>query len=120
MFYTNINLAQSNIRYDIDPAIEKISEIHSSAWDKIDVIDGYRIQIISLSGSNSRKNAQAIIETFSVNHPDISAYISYYEPNFRIRVGDYREKLDAIRELTNIQKEYPGSFIVKDKIKYRY
>lgn len=120
LIITNISNAQSNIRYDVDPAIENISEIHAEAWNKINAIDGYRIQIVSLSGSNSRKSAQTVIDEFSVNHPNISAYISYYEPNFRVRIGDYREKIDAARELSDIQREYPGAFIVKDKIKYRY
>ena len=112
-------LAQHQVRYDADPRIGLIEQAHTAAWNKINSVEGYRIQIISLSGNNSRKNAQAVMDEFAANNPDMPVYISYHEPNFRVRVGDYREKIDAARDLIEIKKSYPGSFIVKDQVRYR-
>ena len=112
-------VAQHQVRYDADPRIALIEQAHTTAWNKINAVEGYRIQIISLSGNNSRKNAQAVMDEFATNNPDMPIYISYHEPNFRVRVGDYREKIDAARDLTVIKKNYPGSFIVKDQVRYR-
>ena len=112
-------VAQHQVRYDADPRIGLIEQAHTTAWNKINTVEGYRIQIISLSGNNSRKNAQAVMDEFATNNPDMPVYISYHEPNFRVRVGDYREKIDAARDLTVIKKNYPGSFIVKDQVRYR-
>ena len=72
-----------------------------------------------MSGNNSRKNAQTVMDKFAINNPNMPVYISYHEPNFRVRVGDYREKIDAARDLIEIKKSYPGSFIVKDQVRYR-
>ena len=112
-------LAQHNVRFDADPKVGLIEQAHTAAWNKINAVEGYRIQIISLSGTNSRKNAQAAMDEFAENNPDMPVYISYHEPNFRVRVGDYREKIDAARDLTVIKRNYPGAFIVKDQVHYR-
>lgn len=111
--------AQHNVRYDADPRVGLIEQAHTAAWNKINEVEGYRIQIFSLSGNNSRKNAQAAMDEFAANNPDMPVYISYHEPNFIVRVGDYFEKIDATRDLTIIKKTYPGAFIVRDQVRYR-
>lgn len=113
------SFAQHCVRYDADPRIALIEQAHTQAWDKINTIEGYRIQIIAVSGNNSRKTAQTVMEEFATTYPEMPIYISYYEPNFRVRVGDYREKIDAAHDLVEIKKLHPGAFIVKDDVNYR-
>jgi hypothetical protein len=40
------------------------------------------------------------------------AYEIYEVPNFKIRVGDFRTRLEAYRFLRKIRADYPASFIV--------
>ena len=56
---------------------------------------------------------------FDQKFPKITSYVTYFEPNFRLRVGDFRTKLDAYR-LPEINAAYPGAFIIRDKIEYLF
>ena len=107
---------QNNITYDIEPAILNITQKHTETWQKTKTISGYRIQIGALSGTQSRVKAQEMKDLFDRMFTDIECYLSYAEPNFRIRVGDFKSKLDALRYLAKIQQQFPGAFIVKENI----
>lgn len=74
--------------------------------------DGYRVQIYF----GDRKNAQDKRGSFIRSYPSKGAYISYLAPNFRLRVGDFRTRLECEKFKQEIAKDYPGSYIVKDKI----
>ena len=76
-------------------------------------IPGYRVQIFF--GSN-RQKATDVKSDFSSKFPDVPAYISYQQPNFKIRVGDYRSRFEAQRMMSELNGMYPTTFIVPDEI----
>ena len=76
---------------------------------------GYRLQI---HFGNEREKARDIKTKFLQAFPDIPAYDSYQSPNFRVRVGDFRTRLEATKYLKQISSSFPSSFIVSDNIKY--
>jgi len=78
--------------------------------------DGYRIQIFSDSGNNSKTKAQTAMDEFLAQHPDMKAYLVFKSPNYKVKVGDFRSKLDAIRSLNQISAEFPNAFIISDLI----
>ena len=79
-------------------------------------IEGYRIQIFFDSGNNSKTKAQSIYEGFKAKYPDVGAYLSFKSPNYKVRVGDFRSRLDAQRFLNDIAVEYPNAWIIADMI----
>lgn len=79
-------------------------------------IDGYRIQIFFDSGANSKTRAQSIFESFKARNPETGAYLTFKAPNYKVRVGDFRTKLDAQRYLNSIIGEYPNAWIIEDII----
>ncbi len=80
------------------------------------VMDGYRIQIFFDSGADSKKRALDVKSVFSSKFPSIPAYLSFQEPFFKIRVGDFRFKLQADGVLEIIKQDYPNAYTVKDLI----
>ena len=116
--FSYVNAQEMNVNFDIEPGIEKVEEAHLAAWQKVGKVEGYRIQIIAIAGTNSKKNAQTIVDEFSLNFPEIAVYLSYAEPNFRVRVGNFKTRLEAFNILGSIRLVYPGAFIIKDKILY--
>jgi len=78
--------------------------------------DGYRIQIFSDSGNNSKTKAQTTMDDFLAKHPEMKAYLVFKSPNYKVKVGDFRSKLDAIRSLKQISAEFPNAFIISDLI----
>jgi hypothetical protein len=77
-------------------------------------IHGYRIQIYF---GGTRQKASEIKLDFSGKYPEIPAYVTYQQPNFKVRIGDYRNRFDAQKFLMEIEGMYPTSFIVPDDVK---
>lgn len=110
--------AQNSVSYDLEPGLDQIETKHLEAWSKVKKVEGYRIQIMALSGSNSKSIIEKMQVDFSASFPEIPAYVTYFEPSFRLRVGDFRNKLDAYRVYKMISIQFPGAYIIKDKIEY--
>lgn len=79
-------------------------------------MEGYKIQIFFDSGNNSKTKAQSIYEGFKAKYPDVRVYLSFKSPNYKVRVGDFRTRLDAQRFLNDIIDEYPNAWIIADMI----
>ncbi|MFA4852936.1 MAG: SPOR domain-containing protein [Bacteroidales bacterium] len=77
-------------------------------------IKGFRIQIFFDSGNNSKNKAITAMNEFKAKHPKTEAYLMFLEPNYKVRVGDFRSRMDAQHFLYKIAEEYPNAFIVKD------
>lgn len=88
--------------------MQKQNEINSKI-----LVKGYRIKI---HFGTDKAKAKEIKAKFILKFSDISAYEKYDQPNFNIRVGDFRTKLEAYKALKDILIEFPGAFIVQDEI----
>ena len=74
---------------------------------------GYRVQIFFGSDRQAAYNAQA---KFQNEYPEIKTYISYTEPNFKVRVGDFRSRLEAQKLQSELTGMFSTLFIVPEKI----
>jgi len=86
--------------------VDSLKKIHPTA------IEGYRLQLFF----GNRNEAQKMRGEFLKKHPETGAYISYLAPNFRLRVGDFRSKMECEKLKKEIQKDFTGSYIVRDNI----
>ncbi|MEO8087500.1 MAG: SPOR domain-containing protein [Bacteroidota bacterium] len=77
-------------------------------------IPGYRVQIYF--GSVRQKASEVKLDINS-KHAEMSSYLTYLAPNFKVRVGDFRTRLEAQGFLKSIEGQYPTSFIVQDEIR---
>ncbi|SDS03630.1 Sporulation related domain-containing protein [Mucilaginibacter mallensis] len=75
--------------------------------------DGYRIQIFSGSDRQAAYDAQAKLKA---KYPDLATYLSYRAPNFKVRVGDYRSRLEAEKVMQDLKPLFGGLFITQEKI----
>jgi len=75
--------------------------------------DGYRIQIFSGSDRKAAYDAQA---KFKTKYPDLATYLTYRAPNFKVRVGDYRTRLEAEKMQQDLKPLFNGIFIIQEKI----
>ncbi len=81
-------------------------------------IPGYRIQIFFDSGLNSSDRANLARDAFVAKYPDIPAYVNWKAPNYRVRVGDFRTRLEAEKALQSILTGYPNAWVIKDEINF--
>lgn len=81
-------------------------------------IPGYRIQIYFESGNYSKSKAIEVKEDFESKYSGYHAYVSFNEPYYRVRIGDFRSKIEAIGFLKKLVRRYPNAFEVKDRISF--
>jgi hypothetical protein len=75
---------------------------------------GYRIQIYF---GADRAKAQELRTDFMRTFPEMGAYLIYQQPNFKVRVGDFRSRLEAQGFLKSLNDRYTPSFIVPEEIR---
>jgi hypothetical protein len=74
---------------------------------------GYRLQIYSGSNRNAAYAAQA---KFNREFPEMRTYISYREPNFKVKAGDFRTRLEAEKMKAQLQSDFSAMFIISERI----
>ena len=74
---------------------------------------GYRVQI---HFGPEKAKAMDVKSKFTTQYHEVAAYLDYQQPYFKIRVGDFRTKLEAYKLLQEISGDFPGAFIVTDDI----
>jgi len=116
IFFVTLSLAQGNVTYNLEKGIENIEQQYISAWKKVKKIEGFTIQITSFSGVNSRVSIERTEAQFRQQFPDIPSHVSYSEPNFRLRVGNFNTKLEAYNALQKIALSFAGAFVLRDQI----
>lgn len=77
---------------------------------------GYRIRLFFDNKQTARVESEELEKAFKEQFPLIPTYRSYSNPFFKVVVGDYRTKSDAIKELKNILPYYPKAIVVKESI----
>jgi hypothetical protein len=96
--------------------VKKLAEKHIQVNEKFSKSDGFRVQIFSISGANSRDRANMMKAEFLDKYPDVEVYIVYHAPAYKVRLGNFRTKLDALGFLQSIKEDYPFAFVAVDKI----
>lgn len=81
-------------------------------------ISGYRVRIFFDNSQSARNASEASLARFSASHPGIAAYRSFQSPYFKVTVGDFRTKSEAMELLERVKGEFPSAFIVKENISY--
>lgn len=76
-------------------------------------IDGYRIQLFFDSDKAKVNDAKS---RFATKFSKVDTYITYNAPNFFLKAGDFRTKLEAERIRSQIEAEFPTSFVIREKI----
>lgn len=111
VFFNSTVFAQK-VEIIADAKISSLVAKHIAFNENRKGIKGFRIQIFFDSGNNSKSNAVSAMKEFTNKYSEIGAYLTFNEPNFKVRVGDFRTRLDAKRLLAKIIDEFPNSFIV--------
>jgi hypothetical protein len=74
---------------------------------------GYRVQIFSGSNRKDAYNAQARLQS---DYPELRTYIIYNEPNFKVRAGDFKTRLEAQKLMQELRTSFTSLFIISEKI----
>ncbi len=101
-----------------DPRVGKMLSWDIKKNKSLDGIEGYRVEIFFSPDADALEKAKEKKLEFLSKYPDIPVHIKYDAPNFRLRVGDFRTKNEALKLYSKIKNAYPVAFIVADDIKF--
>jgi len=101
-----------------DPRITDLLIRHSQINQRKRGTDGFRLEIYFSSDARAREHAERVKNEFNSLFPDITSYLLFQTPNFKVRIGDFRSKSEALKTKTYISSKYPNAFIVKDNIRF--
>lgn len=94
---------------ELDSLVERNIELNKAA----NGIQGFRVQIFF---GSERKGANEAKTKLLQLMPDQEVYLMYQQPYFKVRVGDFRSKLEAEAVYRKLLPEFNKCFIVPDKI----
>ena len=100
----------------IEQLIQRQKDIHVND----STIDGFRIQIFMESGNDAVEKANVVMEEFELKYPDVPIYLVFGQPYYRLRVGDFRTRLEAEKAHLELVKEYKKAFVTSDRIQLPY
>lgn len=99
-----------------DNRVDELLEKHRQINEAFNGLSGYRIQIFFDSGSNAKTRANNERRRFMALFPSVSAYIIFDAPNFKVRVGNFRSRLEAEKFLKDILKHFEMAYVVPSRI----
>jgi len=107
-----------NIDVEQDTRLADMLQWHIENNDLNKQLEGFRVEIFFSSDFDAREKALRKKIEFLKLFPNNTVHIKYISPNFRVRVGDYRTKNEALKLYKEIKNNYPLAFIVSDNIDF--
>ena len=81
-------------------------------------LSGYRVRIFFDNKQSARAASEETLKRFESMYHDVVAYRTYANPYFKVTVGDFRTKSEAMALLERIRVEFPSAFVVKENISF--
>ena len=92
-----------------DAKFEQLLNEKRKINNAITITDRYKIQVFNGDSENSKKQLMAFKKEFS----DTDCTIIFSTPLYNVWVGNYKSRIEAERNLIEIKKKFPKSFLVK-------
>lgn len=102
----------------LDVLTEKQAAINktTSSMTSTGMYKGYRLQVLN---TRSRDEAFKLKADFLQWFPSQQTYVLYQSPYFKVRVGNFRQRSEAIAFKNQLARYYPqNAYIVEDLIEY--
>jgi hypothetical protein len=109
--------AVSNVNVHQSPALDEVLKEHV-ANNAARTLTGYRVRIFFDNKQTARVASEETLKRFESMYHDVVAYRTYANPYFKVTVGDFRTKSEAMALLERIRYEFPSAFVVKENISF--
>ena len=81
-------------------------------------ITGYRVRVFYNNEPSARSRSEMIEATLKEQYPGIGVYRTFESPNYKVTVGDFRSKDEALGIYNALKGTYPTAYIIKETINY--
>tara|TARA_Y200000002_G_C22580625_1_gene620708 strand:- start:272 stop:652 length:381 start_codon:yes stop_codon:yes gene_type:complete len=110
-FCIQINSQVNQFDLKSDPKLDSILKIKKSIDREIYDSNYYSIQVFS----GNYNNGDSIMNYVSEKYISDSLYFYFETPNYKVRIGKYKSKINAEKKLREVKKEFKSAFIFKPK-----
>ena len=104
----SVNGQENSIRYN-DTLTRKFYDLKKDYSKRVFESTFYTIQIYY----GGLEEADSILEDFKENYQEIKSDLIFETPNYKVRIGEYKDINVASQKLEEIRRVYPSSFIIK-------
>ena len=104
---------QGNVEINQSDDIERLMHSFVSINSKKTGIEGYRVQIFFETGNKARQNAENIRAKLLSEYPNDKVSVEYDEPYWKVHVGYFRQRHEAIPLMRRLRGNYSNGFVVK-------
>ena len=108
LFSISANGQENSIRYN-DTLTKKFYNLKKEYSKRVFESTFYTIQIYY----GGLEEADSILEDFRENYQEIKSNLIFETPNYKVRIGEYKDINIASQKLEEIRRIYPSSFIIK-------
>ena len=108
LFSISANSQENSIRYN-DTLTKKFYNLKKEYSKRVFESTFYTIQIYY----GGLEEADSILEDFRENYQEIKSNLIFETPNYKVRIGEYKDINIASQKLEEIRRIYPSSFIIK-------
>ena len=109
------SIADVNV-YQADTISQAVLEHVAANADR--AMNGYRVRIFFDNKQSARTASEETLKRFESMYHDVVAYRTYANPYFKVTIGDFRTKSEAMALLERIRYEFPSAFVVKENIAF--
>ncbi len=111
LLITNPLIGQENNQsINQDSSITKLLKLRTEYNKKVFESSFYSIQIYY----GDLKEADSILKVFSEEFEEIETSLIFETPNYKVRVGNFKNIIDASKNLESIKRKFRSSFILKN------
>ena len=82
-------------------------------------VQGYRIRVFYDNSPQARTRSEGIESSLRAQLPGTGVYRSFESPNYKVAVGDFRTRDDALKVFMALKATYPTAYIIKESINYQ-
>ncbi len=103
--------AAQEVQLNVDPAIEQLVNTWISFNRANPRVEGWRIQLLS---TTDRQNVESGKSQFLNMFPTIPADWVHEKPYYKLRVGAFHTRQEALSFIGELKDMYPGAYPAKD------
>ena len=97
---------EGTINIQQDPKIDDLIKAYKSVNSKTEF---YHIQV----GFGTYQKAQNLKSQVDIDFPGWYSKIEFQEPTYRVRLGKFKDALEAERKFREVRKKYPSAMLLK-------
>jgi hypothetical protein len=109
----NGKLPTAHIKAELD----SVNQIIIANNKKQKYVDGFTVQIYT---GNDRSKADEAVTTAELSLLNITPTIEYYQPNYKVKVGQYTDRLEAHKIFEDLKQLFPLALLIPERIPVNY